>query len=78
MIPLALVHRIAKEKGVPETSIIRDYAQNHLLAALFQDQPIFEMAWNNSLRHQMKAVPDFGHVFDKVLQGLYDHLQREG
>lgn len=50
MIPLAMVHRIAKEKGVPETSVIRDYAQNHLLAALFQHEPIMVLKGGTCLR----------------------------
>lgn len=32
----------------------------------------FENGWNNSLRHQMKNVPQFNIVFENVMEHLSD------
>lgn len=48
------IKQIAREFGVPESTIEKDYAN----------------AWKNSLGHQLKDLPDFAPIFDEVIDLL--------
>ncbi|MCU0798470.1 MAG: nucleotidyl transferase AbiEii/AbiGii toxin family protein [Candidatus Thermoplasmatota archaeon] len=37
---------------------------------LVRKKDLLEKAWNNSLRHQMRTVPDFEQVFNEVVRWL--------
>jgi len=37
---------------------------------LVRKKDLLEKAWNNSLRHQMRTVPDFEQVFNEVVHWL--------
>jgi len=50
MIPLNMVRRISTEMGVPETTIIRDYAQNIFLDALYEQQDFLVFKGGTCLR----------------------------
>lgn len=77
MIPAREMKEKARGFGVPESTIERDYAQNWLLKHLYNlsmalkggtGREDFGNAWDRSLRHQVKILPDFKKVYDDVIK----------
>ncbi len=103
------IKEMAREYGVPETTIEKDYALNWILRSLYQQTDSFALkggtglrkiyfefkkispeindvldrkqdfqnAWNSSLGHQLKGLPDFDMIFNEVTDILASIINKQ-